>query len=444
MSKRFFEANLDVLSTERYSQRTTYITDHAQRLLFQYAESKNQPLSDSMSLNEVNDLLKMFYASVHREDGEELTTGSLKSIRYGLQRYFKSKREFDIINDSGFTSANEIFACKLAHLKKCGKGVTSHYPIISDNDLIKIGEMKTDSPENLLYKTWFVIQLQYARRGVENIHSMKKSDLHFFKLQSAKEALRLADSLTKNHRGDDPSPASEAVIVETGGLECPITLIKTYLEKLSSNVYLWQKPKRKWTLEMGCWFENSKIGTNTIATMMKKLSQSLNFAQSYTNHSIRATAITILGRSFEDNDIRAVSGHKSLNALAIYKRTSESRIEKMSLHLQTAMNSASTKVDTCKNDQAFIGTMVEPLSRDNSNLPSNELATVGVDLDSSSSQHINCCISYGACSSDQTATNLEPTATTSVDDLLINEKSFTNTKLFLKLQYCWQCGYQFQ
>jgi hypothetical protein len=70
---------------------------------------------------------------------------------------------------------------------------------------------------------------------------------------------------------------------------------------------------------------------------MPDIASILKLSKRYTNHSLRATAITILGTSFEDTDVQTVSGHKSTSCLAIYKRTSLSKKQKMSQTLQNSM-----------------------------------------------------------------------------------------------------------
>jgi hypothetical protein len=169
---------------------------------------------------------------------------------------------------------------------------------------------------------------------------MKKSDLHILDNPSGKKTVHLRDFFTKNHRAIDNSKSTEALIVESGGDNCPVTIIQEYLKHLQKeNIYLWQKPNSKTFRNTGIWYHNMKVGENTIASMMKKICQVCSLSTQYTNHSVRATSITILGNTFGDNDVRSVSGHKSLNCLGIYKRTSSTTLEAMSEHLHKTLNS---------------------------------------------------------------------------------------------------------
>jgi hypothetical protein len=287
-----------------------------------------------------------FYASLRKEDGDEMTSASLNNIRYGLSRHIRAVMNLDILKDHTFNKSNETFSGKLAKLKRIGHGATKHFDIISPDNLMKIAEMTTDTPNHLQMKTWFTLQYHFAQRGAENIHSMKKSDLRIFLNSRGKKEIHLRDFETKNHRGSDNTKSTQAVIVEIGSSYCPVVMITKYLDHLvAENQYLWQKPNTTNYNTTGKWYHNAKVGENTISTMMKKICQACCITTPYTNHCVRATAITTLGVEFGDNDIRAISGHKSLNALGIYKRTSASTLEAMSDHLHNSLHASTISHD---------------------------------------------------------------------------------------------------
>jgi integrase len=54
------------------------------------------------------------------------------------------------------------------------------------------------------------------------------------------------------------------------------------------------------------------LGKNTLGDKMKNLSKQLNLSKLYTNHSLRATTITLLdNKGFEARHIMSISGHKT-------------------------------------------------------------------------------------------------------------------------------------
>ncbi len=60
------------------------------------------------------------------------------------------------------------------------------------------------------------------------------------------------------------------------------------------------------------WYDGTPVGKNMLNDFMKNLCIKLNLTQLYTNHCVRATALTLLDTDgFEAHHIMAVSGHKN-------------------------------------------------------------------------------------------------------------------------------------
>ncbi len=342
---------------------------------------ENQANLKTMDKQHLGNHLCDFYAALRKEDGSHLTTSSLTTIRYSLARFLKDELTMDIIKDPDFLRANEVFSGKQAFLKKNGKGSTKHHSVISDEDLRKIANLSTETPECLQMKVWFLIQYHFARRGAENVHGMKKDDLILEENAKNETEVRLRDFMTKNHREMDVQNATDAVIVAMNGPECPVAMIRKYLSLLTGeNPYLWQRPNKIFAGSGAKWYYNAKIGENEMAKMMTNISLKCGLDDRYTNHCVRATAITILGRSFQDNDICAVSGHKSLVALGIYKRTSKATLLSMSTSLHQSMYGASST------------TILEPV-KPVDDPPALEIDAMEPALEPS---HNECRLSYGA------------------------------------------------
>jgi hypothetical protein len=134
--------------------------------------------------------------------------------------------------------------------------------------------------------------------------------------------IKAADELTKNHRENDRTSAS-GVMPEMGDHPlCPVTSYERYLAKLhpESNC-LWQRPRDTYLESDPTWYCNARVGAKSLSTFLSNLSTSCKLSTVYTNHSLRATGITLLSRSgFNFAQICAVSGHKSVSSLAVYQR----------------------------------------------------------------------------------------------------------------------------
>jgi hypothetical protein len=300
----------------------------------------------NLSITEIDQRLQGFYASVRKSDGEDFNSSSMSNLRYSLARWQQTTRGFDIIKDPEFSNSTSVYKAKIIDLKKKGKGSVKHVDTISEEDMQKLADLKYHTPVLLQYKTWLTIQMHFAKRGRENISEMKKNDITI-KEENGFRRVYLKDSLTKNHRGQDFCQSTNALIMETKNVDCPVKIITTYLSHLHpKNEFLWQRPLSQYRDDEPIWFCNQKIGVNTVGQMMPNISSLLGLSKRYTNHSIRATAITILGQSYQDTEIQAVSGHKSLNCLGIYKRTSTTVLENMSNTLHEQLHKRANTTDS--------------------------------------------------------------------------------------------------
>ena len=101
-------------------------------------------------------------------------------------------------------------------------------------------------------------------------------------------------------------------------------MFKLYLSKIQTDVtYLWQRPKQgqlHYTDEK--WYDHQRVGKDPLERYMKYLAKELKLSNlDYTNHSIRATCITLLDRAqFEARHIIAVTGHRSESTIKKYAR----------------------------------------------------------------------------------------------------------------------------
>ena len=102
---------------------------------------------------------------------------------------------------------------------------------------------------------------------------------------------------------------------------------------------MWQRPKSQAPSE-GPWFTNAPLGFNTLGNKMKAISEKAGCSLIYTNHSLRATTVTVLDEAgVAGRDIMAVTGrpHKSESSLKHYIRTSNGKKQDMSTIISSQM-----------------------------------------------------------------------------------------------------------
>ena len=179
---------------------------------------------------------------------------------------------------------------------------------------------------------------------------MKKSMLRLAVTATGEEYFELnkeepgAVLSTKNHTGGLEGTEDHAdgkIFSSPGSKRCPVQTIKSYLTHLNPEVeFLFQRPKAESTRfnpeEDSVWFERKVLGHNTLENMLKTMSQRAGIQPYFTNHSLRATTVTILSsENVETRQIKTVTGHKSDASIQSY-------CERPTLHQLQHMSSALT------------------------------------------------------------------------------------------------------
>ena len=129
---------------------------------------------------------------------------------------------------------------------------------------------------------------------------------------------------------------------QTGRLNDGYTALQLYLTKLNPKCdAFFQFPKRSWVhWSEDVWYENRCLGVNKLGNMMKELSLSAKLSKVYTNHSVRATAITLWSNAgLLNRHIIAISGHRNEQSLQNYNsRPSSDQLQQCSSVLSQALN----------------------------------------------------------------------------------------------------------
>ncbi|XP_069140976.1 uncharacterized protein KIAA1958-like [Argopecten irradians] len=203
------EESLEKLVTDRDNANTQQDVKTAVNILKDYVREKSLGTIDDMECGtseNINGLLRRFYAELKKVDGSHYTKKSMITIRYGLQKHFMKKRDEDIINGEQFKKANEMFKSVLVRLKKAGLGDTKHKIPIDSKDMEKMYQsdiFSTNTAEGLQKRTLFEYLYYFCNRGRENLRDIKKSDFQISIDAEGRRYVTVNSRQTKNHRGDD-------------------------------------------------------------------------------------------------------------------------------------------------------------------------------------------------------------------------------------------------
>ena len=103
------------------------------------------------------------------------------------------------------------------------------------------------------------------------------------------------DELTKNHREDSEAQEGGLMYEIPGSATCPVLSMEKYIAKLNpNNPAFFQRPRELANPEDPTWYCNQVVGINMLGNKMKNLSRDAKLSKEYTNHSVRATSVTIL------------------------------------------------------------------------------------------------------------------------------------------------------
>ena len=300
--------------------------------------SSRDPVFEGLDQDALASILRQFYAEVRKVDGTTYSRSALTNIRASLQRHLSApphNRTFNILRDAAFGPANQVIQGQIKQLRVSGRDISHHKEAIAGEDLVKLyGSFDCDTATGLQNKVFLDILLHFARRGREGLRELRKDSFIIATDSTGSKYAKTAyHELEKNHNGQNPKVRDHDKVMyeQKDKATCPIKSLEKYLSKLNPQcTSFFQRPKSKMFHTDAVWYDNVPVGKNTLATKMRTLSQSVGCSQIYTNHCVRATAITTLSRAgIKDRDICSVSGHRRVESLDAYraKPTTEKRQE---------------------------------------------------------------------------------------------------------------------
>ena len=132
-------------------------------------------------------------------------------------------------------------------------------------------------------------------------------------------------SKTNQHRFKDINMKNKNVRAYAlpGNERCIVRLLDRYLSILPPDcAYFYMRPLDKFPSESAV--TKQRVGVNVLKSILPEICEKSGIGVHYTNHSLRATAITrMFNCGVPEKVIAENSGHRSTKALRCYERTSE-------------------------------------------------------------------------------------------------------------------------
>ncbi|XP_060758189.1 uncharacterized protein LOC132868911 isoform X3 [Neoarius graeffei] len=275
---------------------------------------------EELDNSQLDKLLSRFYAGARSKKGADYCAKTMHSIRFALQRHFLAARRTDI-RSQDFSVSNRTFKATLGKLKSKGKASVQHHPPVSPADMRLIqASLDLSKPKELQQKVFVDCMIYFTNRGREKLRGMRPHDFVLHE-ENGHEFFTLRVVNPKNHQAEAAEESQGGQMHEIpGNLRCPVKTLKKYLGKLNPLCdYFWQRPKQRVDEDNSVWYDHVPLGKNTLESMTKKISEAAGCSKKYTNHSLRATSITILDHAgYPYRDIMTISGHRSEASIKNY------------------------------------------------------------------------------------------------------------------------------
>ena len=295
----------------------------------------------------LNNYLRLFYASLRKQDGKLYAPQSLICFRAALQRHLTSpdiNRQINIIGGEEFRRANGVLKSLIGMYLRSGSEKRETFESIDERDLIKIKEYfnsaeNTDDKTVLQQRVLFDLLFHFQFRGRENLRFLTKDTFGFDHDSDGTEFVHIKTNMMhKNVKASlnakDFTDTKKACMYSTAN-DCPVKAFKKYLsflpEVTKDNVLFPQITKN------GFVSSSVVMGKDKLGNFMSSLSKKLNLRKNYSNHCLRVTGINLLHRAgFSNSDICAVSGHKNERSLHRYMRCNEKSLKRASWTLSSS------------------------------------------------------------------------------------------------------------
>ena len=251
------------------------------------------------------------------------------------------KRSFNLFKSEEFTQSHRVLDATLKANKEQGlEPAVKHKEALTIEDRKKVQALFADvlesnDPVKLTMYVWYAMTMHFGLRGHEVQVRLKKSDLEFkqddsgefvrFYLQTLQVRIALVASM------DESLLLSDVWMILDRSQQCVccwrrcILMSTEYFERARTGPV---KETDK------TWFTRQALGHNLLGSMMERISERAGLSKKYTNHCVRATAVTILKENgVEDRKVCLVTGHKSEKSLEHYNRPTTSECSDLAQYL---------------------------------------------------------------------------------------------------------------
>ena len=292
----------------------------------------------------MQELLSHFVIEMRKKDGSEYPPNTIYHICCGIMRYLRSNGHpgIDLFKDISFSDFRCTLDSEMKRLQGNGLGSKKRQaePLTMEEEMLwESRQLGDHCPQALVDTMLYMCGTYFALRSGQEHRALifVPSQIELVKRDGERAFLRYTEDVSKNNQGGLKGRKNKAKIVThhenlDDSRRCFVSLYNRYQSKCPVD-----RPKRAFYLQPlkkptgYCWFSSTPIGHSTLAGTISRICKAAGITGYKTNHSLRATAATRLYQAGVDEQlIMEKTGHRSLEGVRSYKRTSSVQQENMS------------------------------------------------------------------------------------------------------------------
>ena len=342
------------LSKGYVPQNTEKNTQWAMRVFEQWQEARcvrGNPVPDKLLqapyyIGALSHWLSLFVSEVRKADGSLYPPKSNYQLLCGILRYMKQQDPFapNFLErkDGRFRELHATCESVFRQLREKGVGANPNKTAsISKEEENMLWDKRILGTSNLLMlqrAVFFSVGKVFCLRGGEEQRKLKPSQLI---RKSNPDRYVYVETGSKNRTGDLKQLNVENKVVPVyaspaDGERCLVYLLDFYLKKLppiafEKDILYWQPKNQVPDDPAASWYNCQPVGKHKLNGMVAAMFEEAGGQERKTNHSLRVAGATALYTGdVPEREIQQRTGHRSLEALRKYERTSEQQQQAIS------------------------------------------------------------------------------------------------------------------
>ena len=360
-----------------------------------------------MSNHKLQHWLTRFILEIRKRDESAYPPNTLYHICVGLMHHLRwnGKPNLDILKDPEFADFKAFLDAEMKRLQSQGIGSKRKAEVLTVEEeelLWEKGVLGDATPQSLLDTIVFYNGLYFALRSGKEHRQLRHShcQIELVEHHDKRSYLKYTEDVSKNHPGGlKGRKVTPKVVVHHANTNnpdrCFVRLFKRYRElcpeDVPSNAFYLQ-PSRSPTPT--CWYSTCPLGHMTLASTVARVCKVAGIQGHKTNHSLHATVTSRLYQSGVDEQlVMKRTGHRSLEGVRAYKRTSSKQLESLSNILNCPTTSmakvCSSKLTSCQNSSNLAATASRQMETPQTFLSSSSQHLRALSLPSAAFTHCN-------------------------------------------------------